>query len=85
MKLFVVCLAALVFLGINGMSVWDRDLVNKERRAQLDELEQRSFQEKKEDPLEQPVERLSTCPNCSEGTVCCKQRKEFKCCPKVCL
>jgi hypothetical protein len=33
--------------------------------------------------VEQPVEPVSACPTCSEGTVCCRQEKEFKCCPKI--
>jgi hypothetical protein len=83
MKLFILCLAAGVFLGINGLSVRDRELLKEELRAQLDELEERSFEERGEETVEQPVEPVSACPTCSEGTVCCRQEKEFKCCPKI--
>ena len=85
MTICFVTLVALAIVGVHGLSVNERDLLKQELRAELDELEARSFEERDEETVKESEtpEATSSCPVCSGGAVCCRQDSEFKCCPKV--
>jgi hypothetical protein len=80
---FVIIFAVLV-LGANAISLYDRDELmelNEELRAEIDA----AAEAKKEDAeiAKESDAGKKTCPVCSKGTTCCRYLDEFRCCAKI--